>query len=329
MMKQVKQPVFLTDEQKINMVKDVKSGMKKSDVATKYNVGLTTVKKYFRLADQLLDESEVTEDYCEDESVRFEVFVGSRELSVVKINGEEVTEASCSKDDSNFEEAKRNLVFDSRIGDFTKESCQKVFELISPIEKLKVLTKGAVTVDLMNNKSYITMSGCEIELPSELTLDIIKLIISEKSEVDNLVQFASRLARNPNRDVYDRLYSFVNCNSIEIDDEGYVIAYKRIKVNYKDCYTGTIDNSVGTKPEMPRFEVDSNNHKTCSRGLHVCSESYLENYTGERVIKVKVDPANFVAIPYDYNDSKARTCGYEVIEDVTKDYQHLYGILKI
>ena len=112
------------------------------------------------------------------------------------------------------------------------------------------------------------------------------------------------------------------------DNEEFVIAYKRIREDYKDCYTGTIDNSVGAKPEMPRFEVDEDNNVTCSRGLHVCSESYLDKYSGERVIKVKVDPANFVAIPYDYSNSKARTCGYEVIEDVTDKYQHLSGILK-
>ena len=53
---------------------------------------------------------------------------------------------------------------------------------------------------------------------------------------------------------------------------------------------------------------------------------YLPHYCGSRIIKVLVDPADFVAIPQDYyswdNEStsyraKARVCKYQVIEEVT------------
>jgi hypothetical protein len=70
---------------------------------------------------------------------------------------------------------------------------------------------------------------------------------------------------------------------------------------------------------MPRNEVDDNRSNLCSDGLHFCSFSYLGHFgsgAGNRVLIVKVDPADVVSIPADYNDAKARACRMEVIGEI-------------
>ncbi|UQJ95396.1 rIIB protein [Klebsiella phage CPRSB] len=94
--------------------------------------------------------------------------------------------------------------------------------------------------------------------------------------------------------------------------------------NYKDLATGKFDNSPGVTVSMPRNMVDEDKTRTCSTGLHVAAKSYLPHYGGGvgRVIQVKVDPADVVAIPVDYNNAKMRVCRYKVMIDVTYGFSH-------
>lgn len=79
-------------------------------------------------------------------------------------------------------------------------------------------------------------------------------------------------------------------------------------------------NSPGNTVSMPRYQVDSNRYNTCSVGLHFCSREYLPAFgcgDGEKVVLVKVNPADVVSIPVDYNNAKGRTWKYEVVSEVT------------
>jgi hypothetical protein len=86
-----------------------------------------------------------------------------------------------------------------------------------------------------------------------------------------------------------------------------------------DCASNTFDNSPGKTVTMPRNQVDEDDQRTCSAGLHVCSKSYIGHFGSgsDRIVSVKVHPRDVVSIPVDYNDAKMRTCGYVVLEDVT------------
>jgi hypothetical protein len=79
-----------------------------------------------------------------------------------------------------------------------------------------------------------------------------------------------------------------------------------------------MDNSVGTIVEMERHEVDDNKDQTCSTGLHFCGMSYLPHFGGgdSRTVIVKINPADVVSIPTDYNNAKGRACRYEVIGEL-------------
>jgi hypothetical protein len=65
---------------------------------------------------------------------------------------------------------------------------------------------------------------------------------------------------------------------------------------------------------MPREEVDEDPNRTCSTGLHVACFDYAKDF-GERLIEVKVNPRDVVAVPVDYNGTKLRCCQFEVIRE--------------
>lgn len=144
-------------------------------------------------------------------------------------------------------------------------------------------------------------------------------MLEEGFDITPMVNFMNNLMHNPSKRAVDELYGFLENNSLPITPDGCFLAYKRVRGDYKDCHTGTMDNSVGRVVEMDRNEVDDNRDNTCSAGLHFCSHSYLQSFSGERTVIVKIDPRDVVSIPSDYNNAKGRTCRYEVIGEVERD----------
>lgn len=140
-----------------------------------------------------------------------------------------------------------------------------------------------------------------------------------------LVAFFENLMANPSRRAVYQLYDFLEHNDIEITDDGHFIAWKRVNSNFKDMYTGKFDNSPGTVVKVNRFQVDEDPNVTCSHGLHVAAKSYIPHYGGGsgKVIACKVNPADVVAIPTDYNNAKMRCAGYEVLYEVTSDFKEM------
>jgi hypothetical protein len=141
-------------------------------------------------------------------------------------------------------------------------------------------------------------------------------MLQEGFDVTPMANFMENLFSNPSKRAVDELYGFLEKNSLPITPQGHFLAYKRVRANYTDCHTGTMDNSVGRVVEMERNAVDDDKDRTCSAGLHFCSHSYLGHFSGDRVVIVKINPRDVVSIPSDYNDSKGRACRYEVIGEV-------------
>jgi hypothetical protein len=155
----------------------------------------------------------------------------------------------------------------------------------------------------------------------ERILDILR----EGLEATGLVKFLENLMKNPSYTAVQELYLFLEANKIPITEDGHFLAWKKIRNDWKDIYSGSVDYSIGAKPTMPRNQVDENRHQTCSRGLHVAGWDYLphfgsSNTHSDRVIIVKVNPADVVAVPSDYNNAKMRVATMEVLREY-KDRQ--------
>ena len=169
-----------------------------------------------------------------------------------------------------------------------------------------------------------TLKYKDLIIDSGLTRRIVEKM-QNGEPFEPLVAFFENLMANPSRRAVYQLYDFLEHNDIEITDDGHFIAWKRVNSNFKDMYTGKFDNSPGTVVKVNRFQVDENPNVTCSHGLHVAAKSYIPHYGGGsgKVIACKVNPADVVAIPTDYNNAKMRCAGYEVLYEVTSDFKEM------
>lgn len=148
-------------------------------------------------------------------------------------------------------------------------------------------------------------------IPNELNARIMKY--KELGlPYDSLLKFWDNIKQNPSYNSRQMLFRFLEANGHPLTEDGCFIAYRGVREDFKDKHTGTIDNSVGAKPSMPREMVDDNPNNTCSRGYHVACYDYAKNF-GAQLVEVKVNPKDVVCVPTDYNGTKMRVCGYEVV----------------
>lgn len=161
-----------------------------------------------------------------------------------------------------------------------------------------------------------------IEIRSGLVTRIIDSM-QKGEDFKFYLPFLENLLENPSEKAVYRLFDFLVANDIELTEDGHFIGWKIVRNDYKDCYTGKMDNSPGQIVKMPRSRVNDNDEQTCSTGLHVCSRGYIGHYGSgnSRIVSVKVHPRDVVSIPVDYNDAKMRACQYEVLEDVTERFK--------
>ena len=153
------------------------------------------------------------------------------------------------------------------------------------------------------------------ELNTGLSVRMITML-QEGFPVEPMVNFMENLYSNPSHRAVTELYGFLEKNNLPITPDGHFLAYKKVREDFLDCHSATMDNSVGQVVEMERHDVNDNKDETCSTGLHFCGMSYLSCFGGERTVIVKVNPADVVSIPSDYNDAKGRACRYEVIGEL-------------
>ena len=136
--------------------------------------------------------------------------------------------------------------------------------------------------------------------------------------IDPMIRFMENLMNNPSKRSVDQVYGFLEKNKLPITEDGYFLAYKRVREDYKDIHSGTFDNSIGQVVSMDRNLVDDNPDSHCSTGLHFCSETYLGSFgnSHQPVMILKINPADVVSIPTDYDGAKGRCMKYEVVAQV-------------
>jgi hypothetical protein len=188
---------------------------------------------------------------------------------------------------------------------------ETVKNIIEPVKV--VLNYGQGNVSVHGEKLF--WKGKEMH--NALTTRMVAML-QDEFPIEPLVNFMENLMTNPSKRAVDELYGFLEKNSLPITPDGHFLAYKKVRNDYLDIHSGTMDNSVGKIVEMERNEVDDNKDQTCSTGLHFCSQEYLPHFGGgnSRVIIVKINPRDVVSIPTDYNNAKGRACRYEVIGEV-------------
>ena len=182
-------------------------------------------------------------------------------------------------------------------------------DIIEP--KKVVLNYGAGNVSIQGE----TLFWKGKELNTGLAERMIAML-QDGFPIEPMINFMENLYKNPSHRAVTELYGFLEKNNLPITPDGHFLAYKKVRNDFLDCHSGTMDNSIGLVVEMERHEVNDNKDETCSTGLHFCGMSYLSCFGGERTVIVKINPADVVSIPSDYNNAKGRACRYEVIGEL-------------
>ena len=162
----------------------------------------------------------------------------------------------------------------------------------------------------------------EEEIHNALT-DRVMQMMRDGFPFKPMLNFLANVLENPSNRAVEELYSFLENKNLPITEDGCFLAYKAVTHDYRDKWTGNIDNSVGQQVGMTRRKVNDNCDVGCSEGLHCGAIEYVEGYsritgdpeTDDKVIIVKVNPKDVVSVPLDCECQKVRTCAYEVVAD--------------
>lgn len=206
-----------------------------------------------------------------------------------------------------------------------KKDYAAAYELITDKSGVKILAGGKVEVFEGNT----VFNGVQVNSP--IGRKIVDMVQEGRDDAaESFANFLVRVHANPDDNMVERLFAFTSYNDIKITKDGFVETYKVVRSDYKDCHSGSMLNKPGMTVTMDRSRVNASPDQTCSYGLHVCSIGYLNHFGGARsdgrIVLCKVDPADFVAVPRDYNSRKARVCKYDVIADVTGRGRQILGI---
>lgn len=190
-----------------------------------------------------------------------------------------------------------------------KGEFKKAFELMNIRKSIENFTQGAITI-----KGDKLFYGA-VEMRSTLVDRILHMMKTGDKCFERLVMFFEKLMENPSKGSVEQLWGFISHLDVEIDEEGYIIGWKKVQSkadgSLVDSHTHKVPNDLGNLVEMPRWMVDSDPNRTCSQGLHVGAWEYVSCFGGDTILKVRVHPRDVVSVPTDYNDMKMRVSAYE------------------
>lgn len=204
------------------------------------------------------------------------------------------------------------------ISDLKAGAYDRIHDLINTTHQIKRLVSD--TTPDMNGIVIDTASGVVLIDGHELDNAIVGRIIrmaTEGFDVQPLRLFLANMMQLP-KVVADRVFEWVEAGAMPITSDGCVLAYKRVRDDYTSFYDGKTRNDVHSIVSIPRALCDDDQRNTCSAGLHFCSQEYLPQYHGGagRVLVLKINPKDIVAIPFEYGISKGRACRYEVVTEL-------------
>lgn len=235
-----------------------------------------------------------------------------------------------------------HLNFNAIMAAIKNRDWDSVPNLVNP-ERI-VVTFGQGNVQVRDSKVY--WQGRELH--NALTKQIVRMI-RDGFDVEPLVRFMDNLMLNPSNRAVEELYGFLEVGALPITPDGCFLAYKRVNADYTDIHSRTVLNKPAalmseqerhdrhhnpvqtgevsttvvwendtpyTVVSMTRNAVDDDRTCTCSHGLHFCSKEYLQHFRGERLLILRINPADVVSIPADYNQTKGRTCRYTVVGEI-------------
>ena len=166
--------------------------------------------------------------------------------------------------------------------------------------------------DLALDNGCISLRGVPF---SSIISDKVFDMIEDGQDAGPLVNFLRKVRENPAASAQNELLLFCEANGFMIHEDGDIVAYKGVRDNYTDSYTGKIFNGPGAVVTMSRNQVNDNREQTCSFGLHFAAYDYASGFS-QRLMVMKINPRDIVSIPNDYHNQKGRCCRYVIISEL-------------
>lgn len=227
--------------------------------------------------------------------------------------GDDLTRQTVLPNDVRYEELKKLLLIEA--------SEQEIEECLNKVVKREEIfvaraQECGYSAEFLDGEVYLNGAVVHSVLASRIK-DLVRDGFSPKSALN----FYERVMQNPSSSAVNELYDFLANKGLPLTEDGCFLAYKAVRHDFKDIYSGTFDNSPGNVVQIPRNEVDDDRRHECSYGLHVGAQDYVRGYGSgnSKYLVVKVDPKDCVAVPRDHNAQKLRVCRYEVLREVSRD----------
>jgi hypothetical protein len=187
---------------------------------------------------------------------------------------------------------------------------------VNPTIRLKSLYASYEGIEVKDGNLYV------FDEPVHSTLANRVLSFLEAGlDCVHLFKFILKLNLNPSKRAVDELYTFLEHRALPITDNGNFLAYKAVREDYTDKYTGKFLNTIDAVLEMPRNKVDDDKNVGCSYGFHAGTVEYAKDFMGREghLMIVEINPADVVSIPTDCQFQKLRTSKYKVVGEYEID----------
>lgn len=211
---------------------------------------------------------------------------------------------------------KSHLNYNELIQAFRDKNAEKFVDLYNISKKINQTFNGT-GVSVVND--VVLFNG---EPLHNSVCDRIIKMIKDGFDVQPLINFLNKLMMNPSSNSVQQGFNFLSHKNLPITEDGDFLAYKTVRADYMDKYSGTISNHIGAVIDWrhKRNQISDNPDEHCSKGLHVGALSYAGpggwyNSINDKVVIVKVNPMDMVSVPKDHSFTKMRVCRYEVIAD--------------
>lgn len=161
-------------------------------------------------------------------------------------------------------------------------------------EQLDLAVPRELQIEFRDNHLYARGEKLSTDIETFLTT-----LVESEQDPRPWLRFFSRLEQNPSYRSRVQLFSFMKHADIRISRDGYIVAYKRVRSDFKDFHSGSVSFSVREFQRMPRNRVSDESWKACDHGYHVGSTGYTRNFHGGDgiMLRVVVDPKDVVRVP--------------------------------
>ena len=209
-----------------------------------------------------------------------------------------------------------NSSFSKALEAYNAKDWESFIYIVNPEIRLKSLYASYEGIEVKDGNLYVF--GDPIH--STIAKRVISFI-EHGLDCVHLFKFILKLNMNPSKRAVDELYTFLEHRALPVTDNGNFLAYKAVRTDYTDKYTGKFLNTIDSVLEMPRNKVDDNKENGCSYGFHAGSVDYAKDFMNAdgHLMLVEINPADVVSIPTDCQYQKLRTCKYKVVGEYEID----------